>query len=218
MVEINNFLTFHVHGTANTNDGFASVVVEILTFLESIAGQSPAEIFSIILPGISEIANIHPLLVHFPIAFLFVFFVIDLIGSLMKKENWRQLAGGLLYLGTLAAGATVVAGLMAANSVEHGENVHLIMKRHQFLGISILCLSLILSVWRLLGGGIIKGLANTMYLLFAGVLNILIILSADLGSLMVYKYGVAVKEVKTEVTVEDFCYESEHDHEHTHSH
>jgi len=41
-------------------------------------------------------------------------------------------------------------------------------------------------------------------------LNILLVLGADLGGLMVYKYGVAVEVV--EVTSMDYF------HEHTHSH
>jgi len=138
------------------------------------------------------------------------FFIVDLIGSLIRKENWRQLAGGLLYLGTIAAAAAVFAGLLAAESVEHGDNVHLIMGKHKTIGISVLCLSVVLSIWRLLSGGVIKGAANIFFLLFAAVLNILIILGADLGGLMVYKHGVAVEAV--EETMIDYF------DEHTHSH
>jgi uncharacterized membrane protein len=120
------------------------------------------------------------------------------------------LAGGLLYLGTIAAAATVFAGFLAAASVEHGDNVHLIMEKHKFFGISVLCLSTVLSIWRLLSGGVIRGAANMFFLLFAALLNVLIMLGADLGGLMVYKHGVAVEAV--EETMIDYF------HEHTHTH
>jgi uncharacterized membrane protein len=213
MIDVNYFLSFQVHGTAGghkAGDGIAGNVAEFLTFLESLVGLTASEMFSIILPGTASMANIHPLLVHFPIAFLVAFFIVDLTGSLLRNDNWRQLAGGLLYLGTIFAGAAVAAGLMAEATVEHGENVHLILERHKFIGISVLCISVLLSIWRLLSGGIIKGVANGLYLLFAIVLNILIILGADLGGLMVYKYGVAVEAV--EVRAMDYFLE------HTHSH
>ncbi len=213
MIDVINFLSFQVHGSAGghkASDGVAGAVEELLTFLESLVGLSPAEIFSAILPGVSGMANIHPLIVHFPIAFLFAFFVIDLTGSLLRKDNWRQLAGGLLYLGAIAAAAAVTAGLQAAGSVEHGDNVHLIMERHKFYGISVFCLSVVLSIWRLLCGGAAKGLANVIFLLLAIVLNILMLLGADLGGQMVYKHGVAVEAV--ELTTMDYF------HEHTHSH
>jgi len=69
-------------------------------------------------------------------------------------------------------------------------------------------LSVVLSIWRLLSGGVIKGAANIIFLLFAAVLNILIILGADLGGLMVYKHGVAVEAV--EETMIDYFQEHTH--------
>lgn len=214
MIDTYNFLSFQVHGSAGpghkAHDGVAGDVEQLLTFLESLIGLSPTEMFSAIMPGVSAMANIHPIVVHFPIAFLSAFFLMDLLGALFRKQNWQQLATGLLYLGTLAAAAAVAAGLMAANTVEHGENVHLILERHEFLGITVLCLSAFLSLWRLLSGGIIKGPANVIFIMFAAVLNILMIFGADLGGVMVYKHGVAVEAV--EVTSMDYF------QEHTHSH
>jgi len=213
MFDMNNFLSFQVHGSAGghkASDGVAGGVEALLTFLESLIGLSAPEMFSVIMPGISSMANIHPVVVHFPIALLVMFFIVDLVASILQKDSWRQVATGMLYLGTIAAGVSVAVGLMAAGSVEHGDNVHLIMERHKLIGISILCLSLMLSIWRLLSGGAIKGVTNIIFLIFAVVLNILIMLGADLGGLMVYKYGVAVEAV--ELTTMDYF------QEHTHSH
>ena len=213
MIDVYNFLSFQIHGGSaghKASDGVAGAVEQFLTFLESLVGLSPAEMFSVILPGFSSMVNVHPLIVHFPIAFLVAFFLIDLIGSLIRNQKWRQLAGGLLYLGAIAAAAAVFAGFLAAATVEHGDNVHLILERHKNFGISVLSLSVILSIWRLLSGGVIKGAANIVFLLFAALLNILMMLGADLGGLMVYKHGVAVEAV--EETMIDYF------HEHTHTH
>ena len=211
MIDVYNFLSFQIHGGSaghKASDGVAGAVEQFLTFLESLVGLSPAEMFSVILPGFSSMVNVHPLIVHFPIAFLVAFFLIDLIGSLINSKSWRQLAGGLLYLGTIAAAAAVFAGFLAADSVEHGENVHLIMGKHKFFGISVFCLSTVLSFWRLLSRGMIGGMANVVFLLFAALLNILIMLGADLGGLMVYKHGVAVEAV--EETMMDYFHEHSH--------
>ena len=213
MIDVYNFLSFQIHGGSaghKASDGVAGAVEQFLTFLESLVGLSPAEMFSVILPGFSSMVNVHPLIVHFPIAFLVAFFLIDLIGSLIRNQKWRQLAGGLLYLGAIAAAAAVFAGFLAAATVEHGDNVHLILERHKNFGISVLSLSVVLSIWRLLSGGVIKGVANVVFLLFAALLNVLIMLGADLGGLMVYKHGVAVEAV--EETMIDYF------HEHTHTH
>ena len=213
MIDVYNFLSFQAHGGGaghKASDGVAGAVEQFLTFLESLVGLSPAEMFSVIMPGFSSLVNVHPLIVHFPIAFLVAFFLIDLIGSLIRNDNLRRFAGGMLYLGTIAAAATVFLGFLAAASVEHGDNVHLIMEKHKLFGLSVLCLSAVLSIWRLLSAVAIKGVTNIVFLLFAALLNILIMLGADLGGLMVYKHGVAVEAV--EETMIDYF------HEHTHTH
>ncbi len=213
MIDVNNYLSVQVHGAAgshNASDGVTATIDTVLTFLESLIGLTPSEMFTNVLPGVSSMANIHPLVVHFPIAFLLAFFVVDLIGTLIQKDNLRQLAGGLLYLGTISAAAAVVAGLVAESTVEHGENVHLIIERHEFFGISVLCLSIVLSIWRFFSKSVINGGANLLFLMLAAMLNVFIVLGADLGGLMVYKHGVAVEAV--EITSMNYF------HEHTHKH
>lgn len=214
MIDINNFLSFQIHGGAGAghkaSDGVAGMVEQMLTFLESLVGLSPSEIFTVLMPGFSAMANVHPLIVHFPIAFIIAFFIVDLIGSIFDSDDWRKVASGMLYLGTISAGLAVYFGFMAAASVDHGNNVHLIIIKHRFFGISVLGLSVFLSLWRLMSGGAIRGVMNIIFLLFAAILNVLIILGADLGGLMVYQHGVAVEAVKVN-TIDYF-------HEHTHSH
>ncbi len=214
MIDTYNFLSLQIHGSAGpghkAHDGVAGDVEQLLTFLESLIGLSPAEMFSAIMPGISSLVNLHPLAVHFPIALLFAFLLMDLLGSVFQKQSWRNVATGMLYLGTIAAGIAVFLGLSAASTVEHGENVHLILERHEALGFSVLYLSGFLSLWRLMSGGTVKGASNIAFLMLAVVLNILMTLGADLGGLMVYKHGVAVEAV--EVTSMDYF------QEHTHSH
>lgn len=186
-----NFLSFQVHGGGD--GGIFANLASLLEFIEGLPGKTPPEIFSAILPGIAGMDNIHPLFVHFPIAFFTAFFLLDVIGTLAKKAQWRYVASWLLYLGTVAAAFTVVAGLFAADSVEHGENVHDIMERHEHIGITVLSLSLFLSAWRLKHWGLHSGGANTLFLCLAGFLCVLLSLGADLGGLMVYQYGVSVK-------------------------
>src|SRR5512139_3985228 len=119
-----NSLTFMIHGGADHGSGVAETVAVVLSFLEQLAGMKAPEILAAVLPGIAAMQNIHPLLVHFPIAFLSAFFVLDLAGTIFAKPNWRVVAGWLLYLGTVASIFTATAGFIAAESVPHGSDVH----------------------------------------------------------------------------------------------
>jgi uncharacterized membrane protein len=190
---MNNFLSFQIHGGADQGGGIVESISSLLAFFENLSTQGPGEIFSSIMPGIAGMDNIHPLLVHFPIAFLSAFFALDVIATLAKKEQWRSVASWFLYFGTVAAVFTVIAGFIAANSVAHGENVHNIMERHEHFGVSVFSLALVLSVWRMKSGALIRGGANSFFLTLSALLCVLMLLGADLGGLMVYHYGVAVK-------------------------
>jgi uncharacterized membrane protein len=213
MINMTNFLSFQIHG-GGMGGGVAASLESLLVFIEGLSGKTPPEMFSAILPGIAGMENIHPLFVHFPIAFFTAFFLFDFFGAVAKKEKWRYVAGWLLYLGTIAAAFTVVAGLFAAESVEHGEDVHEIMERHEHIGISVLSLSLFLSAWRLKQWGLHSKTGNTIFLCLAGFLCVLLSLGADLGGLMVYQYGVSVKTASNlEIKSEGVSMKSEHKQE-----
>lgn len=192
---------FQIHGGGD-HGGVAHYVGELLSFVEGLLTRQPADIFAAMMPGVAGMANIHPLLVHFPIAFLIGFFLLDWLASLVGNSQWRIAAGAMLYFGTFGAALAVTAGFAAAETVPHGDNVHALMTRHQYFGVSVLVLATLLSLWRLLAGGRISGGANFFFLLSAGLLCLLLTLGADLGGLMVYRYGVAVDSGAGGVTAE----------------
>lgn len=192
-----NFLSFQVHAGNDIANGIIAIVSDLLPFLEGLVGKGLGDVFSALMPGITGMANIHPLLVHFPIAFLSTFFVLDLAGTLARKPQWRRVANWLLYFGAITAVFTVIAGFIAAATVAHGGSVHDIMTYHQYLGVTVLCLALLLSAWRAKNGGVIIGTgANVFFLTLSALLSILLAIGADLGGLMVHKYGVAVEAVQ----------------------
>ena len=199
IVDMNNFLSFQIHGGAGRNGGVADSVSSLLAFFDELLTHDAAGVFSILMPGIANMDNIHPMLVHFPIAFLSAFFVLDMLGALAKNQNWRNVAGWLLYFGTVSAVFTVTAGFIAASTVAHGVEAHAIMERHEHFGVSVLSLAILLSAWRVISGGITRGGANVFFLLLAALLCVLMALGADLGGLMVYHYGVAVDAALTPV-------------------
>ena len=150
-----------------------------------------------ILPGIQTLGpNIHPSLVHFPIALLSVFFLLELLGTLLRHEKLRQAASTMLYCGALGAAAAAAAGLYAASFVPHGQDVHEIMEWHERLGLTVTGLALILSLWRWLTKGVFVGMAKALHLLLATILVVCMVIGADLGGLMVYGHGVAVRKLQ----------------------
>lgn len=195
-LDMTDFLAFQIHGTADTADNPLAFLDNLLVFLTSLVGQSGGDIFAAFFPGIAALDNFHPLVVHFPIAFLSVFFFVNLIAAIWKNLAYQQLANYLLYLGTFSALFAVIAGFMAENSVAHGDNVHAIMEKHELFGLISLGLASFLSGWQFLKQKThSQNQAHPLFLLLSALLYLSLSLGADLGGLMVYQYGVAVKAV-----------------------
>jgi hypothetical protein len=94
---MSNFISFQIHGGGDHGDGIADSIASLLSFVEALLAKNPMDIFASILPGISQMQNIHPLLVHFPIAFLSAFFVLDLAGTQCRQFPvvFRRRRGGI---------------------------------------------------------------------------------------------------------------------------
>ena len=207
---MNSFLSFQVHGNADGHDSLVTYLDALLAFLTGLLSKPPGEIFAGFFPGLAVMENLHPLLVHFPIAFFSSFFILDVLSGWLKKPHWRDLATGLLHLGTISAFFTVSAGFIAANSVAHGDNVHEIMERHELFGLIILCLGCLLSVWRWKFSASLNSELAIVHKIFAALLVLFVLLAADLGGFMVYQHGVAVQAVPAAVS------QSYQEHSHHH--
>lgn len=165
-----------------------------------------------ILPGIQTLgSNIHPSLVHYPIALLSLFFLLDLLGSFIYKDKLRAAASAMLYCGSVGAIAAVAAGLYAASIVHHGQVVHDIMEWHERLGITVACLAVALSIWRLIAKQAIDGMAKALHLFLAAIMTTCLVFGADLGGLMVYGHGVAVHKLQTSDDAHHHHDDADHD-------
>jgi uncharacterized membrane protein len=65
------------------------------------------------------LAAFHPKVIHFPIAFLMGYFLIELLGIVFKKEFLSKTAHLLLFLGVLGALAAVLTGHQAEEAFEY---------------------------------------------------------------------------------------------------
>ncbi|MCC6503735.1 MAG: DUF2231 domain-containing protein [Deltaproteobacteria bacterium] len=158
------------------------------------------DIFFRIFQGIYEMPNIHPLIVHFPIALLTSFLLMELLNFVTGKESFRAAATWMFYLGTIGALAAVLAGLWAASTVEHSDEAHKVLLKHRNLGIIVLALSVLLSAWRIYVRGSFSRKGQVLHLVVAFITVTVTALGADKGGLMVYKYGVGVKAARTAET------------------
>lgn len=153
--------------------------------------------------------NIHPLIVHFPIALLLIGVGADLASHILWRNSLKHVGWWCQLLGFLALVAAVTTGLIAESAVVHNDAAHEIMETHEQLGFAVLGLFAILFIWRSLRRShlpeaLVQRLA---YLILAIAATGVMAYGAHLGGRLVYEFGVGTR--LGELAAED----AEHEHE-----
>lgn len=159
--------------------------------------------------------NVHPLLVHYPVALVVAALLFEVLWLLFRRESLYHAATASLALGAVTGIAALVTGLLAGSTVPHSEAAHEIMETHETTALISFGLAAILAVWRLwrlrLPG---YGGFNVVFLFLLLVLTGLIAYTAHLGGQLVYQYGVGGTAVK--MPAEDHPHHGQAEPEHHH--
>ena len=91
--------------------------------------------------------ELHPAIVHFPIALLIIAGLFAVLSLFTKKELFREIAFWNLLLGVIGAIGAVLTGLIEEQSLVHNDEVHQVLTKHKFNGVGILILSFALLTW-----------------------------------------------------------------------
>jgi uncharacterized membrane protein len=144
--------------------------------------------------GLRELPNLHPVVVHFPIALLPAALGLDLLGWLFGSRDLHAAGRWALWLGTLSAVAAVVTGLDGAEHVHAyvSDAAEELMETHESLQLGTLGAALGLSLWRLVARPF-PTRGRLVYLLLAAAMVATMTVASDLGGQMVFLHGVAVR-------------------------
>lgn len=142
-----------------------------------------------LLPGAQHLQNLHPLVIHFPVAFLTGAALLYVLAWLTGRESWAWTALWLLGLGTLSAAAAVATGLYAEPGVMIARSVRAaLLVPHKRYMLATSCLSIVLTIWAAAGRPFpTKGRIAFVVLLL--LLLAVMTKGADYGARMVYGYN-----------------------------
>jgi uncharacterized membrane protein len=140
-------------------------------------------------PGAQHLQNIHPLIVHFPIALLLAAALVYWLAFIAGRESWQWSGLWMLALGAIGAAAAVASGLYAASGVMLAPSVKTaLLVAHERIMIAVSILSAALALWAIAARPMpMRGRAAFLAMLV--LVGILIAKGADYGGRMVYDYN-----------------------------
>nr|BAL58782.1 hypothetical conserved protein [Candidatus Acetothermum autotrophicum] len=156
--------------------------------------------------------NIHPIIVHFPIALFLTGFALDVIGHLFQRDVLKRAGLILVVLGAVGALAAMLSGQFAEESVEEhlskaGERV---LDTHEDLGkltayllIGVAAIRLILAMSWLSRWRWIAGTALVIYLIAGAVGVGALTVTGYYGGELVYRYGAGVQLAQPAMELQD---------------
>jgi len=134
--------------------------------------------------------EIHPALVHFPIAFFLGGVTLDLFAWWMRREGLGRIATGLLAAGAVMAVPTALAGLLAFFTVPaHTAAAHNLLFWHLGLEVAAVLLFTAVVIVRWRDGLALPGAASRGFGLLA---TAILIVGSYLGGNLVYHGGAGV--------------------------
>ncbi len=162
-----------------------------------------------LLPGLSAFQNIHPIFVHFPIAFFLGTLAMEVV-AIFRHEKFHLVVTWMLFLGTLSAIMTLPTGFYAADLVAatdprgHAAPWHDFIHIHRNWMVATTAVGIFLTGylfwinkkgnWASQRWGLLLGLV---------ILSVMVTLGADRGGRLVFEFGTGVNsEVLKETTKE----------------
>jgi uncharacterized membrane protein len=139
--------------------------------------------------GLEALQNIHPLVVHYPVALLSLSALLYVGAWVSRRESWAWTALWMLTLGTLGAALAVWTGLRAGAGVMVAQSVrdHILI-HHKHVMVAVFAMSAALSAWAIIARPMPqRGRAGFVALMVA--MALLLAAGADCGAWMVYGYN-----------------------------
>ena len=134
-----------------------------------------------------RLQEVHPSIVHFPLAFLPLSIGADLLGRATGSDTLRDLGRATMPLAAVSAALAAVAGLVAQEEVNATGEAHDMLVTHRNLNLALVGTAAGMAVWRSKqkepsAGYLALGLAGLAAMTY----------TAYLGGHMVYEHGVGV--------------------------
>lgn len=147
--------------------------------------------------------NLHPLIIHFPIALIIVILACDSIGLFFKRKSFFDIGTILSVFALAGAAAAVISGLQAEDSAWKIAQVHETLEDHETAGYIFLGFMVLYSAFRIVFRQKISEKLGWLSLILALWGSTIAARVGYLGGEMVFRYGTGVKQAEIQTNRAD---------------
>jgi uncharacterized membrane protein len=138
-----------------------------------------------------------------PAALLFVTVLFDLGAWLTRRESLKVSALWTLWAGVIGGWIAVLAGLKAADVIEHGEAVHELMETHETLALTTMGIFTLVLVWQLVRRTRLTG-REQVVLRVLGVAGLVsVIWTGAVGGQLMFEHSAGISTAVMKAEIED---------------
>lgn len=166
------------------------------------------------LPGVSSAPNLHPMVVHFPIAFWMVATAAWLLAVARRRDDAWRFGLWLHLLGMLGAAVAVAFGFWATDKMGHDSPGHDLVHVHRDIMLWATGLALIVTAlgwWKRTAK--LRAPLTAMSVVLVGLLGV----GADRGAELVFRYGMGVAHEAPPELTHTHSHDGDHGEAHEHS-
>jgi uncharacterized membrane protein len=154
------------------------------------------------------LSQLHPKIVHYPIALFVIYALLEFIGVLFKKDFFSKSAHLVLLLGTIGAIAAVLTGNSAVDTVQKLNKIRMVIPVEAINGhmdyanftLWYFAGLLVLRTFVVLKKSFSTGIKYS-FLILALIGVFFIYKTAELGGNLVYKYGAGTELIQKELKI-----------------
>ncbi len=148
------------------------------------------------------LAKLHPLVVHFPVALLTLYVVLEILSQIFKKKFLKNTTHLILLLGVIGGIAAVLTGNMEfqflTNSNMLNKTQSTLVSNHEFYATLTMWYFFVILIFKtyLVFKKKNQTLLNYLFIIFALGGFYLIFTTAKLGGKLVYEFGIGTNLFK----------------------
>jgi uncharacterized membrane protein len=147
--------------------------------------------------------NIHPLIIHFPIALILVILACDAIGLFFKKKSLFDVGTILSVFALAGAAAALISGLLAEDSAWKISQAHELLEDHETAAWIFLGFMAMYTAFRIVFRRKISESLGWLSLLLALWGSLIVARVGYLGGEMVFHYGTGVQQAEIQTNRAD---------------